>query len=355
MAVNVGRLRPIGFAKRGAVPSIPIVSGTFIPPTLFPRYIPPWNWNPEQPALESVAHDGAPEIPSKAEKGPGSLNGKKLLLELEPTDVFGNLFMAAFGTDTVTGDGTATPHAHNFERLTAAQLLTYDFWDDGGTAPAGKQNGFAAMMCNFLELQMTKGDFAKVDTEWNGMFKVEDLALSPVVAPPTERPLHFAQTDVYIEDVQQGDVQVFTIKMMNQIVADHVLHSSTNFPLQMWAEQQAVDFNMETILTNVVEYNKWFADGETTVQYRKLGAKITAGETFTEAPLGPLPYSIEIQLPQAFYRTGEIQYETGVVRAILTGGGTKATGTIGSGGNAYSWTTARSAVIQFINGVVAAY
>jgi len=355
MALNVGRLRPVGFAKRGAVPGAVIVPGTFISPTLFPRYVPPWNWNPDQPPLESPAHSAQRENPVKADKGPASLNGKKLTCELEPTDVFGNLFTAGLGLDTVTGDGTTVVHAHNFESLDQPQLPVYDFWDSGGTAPAGQQNGFAAMMMHALEFQMNKGLWIVLDTEWNGLYRIDDLALSPVVAYDAERPLHFAQSQFWLDDVQQDDNQVFTMRVENAVMADHVNRDDTNFPFHIWSEQQLVSGTMETILTDVAEYNKFLAAGVTTLQYTKMEARVTSGETFIEGGLPPEAYKFRVQVPSAFYRTGEIQYPTGVIRAVMAYGAIPATGSIGAGGNAYTWTTPRSAVVHFVNGVVAPY
>src|SRR5690349_23210433 len=105
MAIQIGRLRPVGFAKRGAAPTGPVLAGAFTAPTQFLRFLPPWAWYPAIPLLESPAISAAREIPIKVAKGAAVIAGLKSNVELEPTDVFGNLFTAAFGQDTVTGDG----------------------------------------------------------------------------------------------------------------------------------------------------------------------------------------------------------------------------------------------------------
>ncbi len=350
---NIGRLRPAGFAKRGLiVPTVPIVAGTFIVPDQFPRYLPPWAWSLSQPPLESPAHSAQRETPVKVVTGPSSINGKKLTVEIEPTDVFGHLCLAGFGQDTVTGDGVADVSCHNFESLDAAVLPLYDVWDNGGAAPAGQQNGYAACMMDKWEFQMKKGEMHVVDTTWNGMFYVPDLALSPAVVYSPLRPLAWNQTEFLLDDVVQTDAQVFVATIENQVVADHVFRDDTNDPMQIWSEGQLPSTAFETILTDVAEINKFRAN---VMGFTKIEARITSAETFVEGVLPPEAYAIHVQMPRMFYRTGEVQYPTGVIRAVYTGSGEPLVGTIGSGGNAYTWTTPRSMVVHFINGVPAAY
>lgn len=350
--VLIGRLRAVGFAKRGAVPTSPIVAGTFTAPTVFPRYLPPFDWNPEAPPLESEAIDGNVAMPTQVAPGPASLNGKKINAYLQPNDAIANFMMAALGVDNITGDGVSDAHAHTFTRLQAAQLPVYDVWADGGTAPLGQQMGFAGMMENALDLFWNKAELSRVETEWNGMYYVPSLALSPSVVHGGARPLSFATIEVDInQDGVELDAQVVHIKIDNKVVADHVLRGDTTYASQIWSEGMAVNLDIETILTDVEQYNV-FLNQSVTPQL--LFMKVTAQETFVEGALPAEAYKFYVSVPQYFYRTAQVTFPTGVVRAVFTGGALRGDATIGEGGNNFSLVD-EPIGIQYVNGIATPY
>ena len=331
-------------------------AGTFIPPTVFPRYLPPFDWNPERPPLESEAVDGFAELPSQVAGGPSSLNGKKINAYLQPNDAIGTFLMAGLGTDTVTGDGIADAHAHAFTRAQVAQLPTYDIWADGGTAPVGQQAGFAVMMQNALDLFFNKAELSRVETEWNGLYYVPGLALSPAITRGGARPLSFATLELDIDALgTQLDVQVAHIKLDNKVIAEHVLMGDSTYPRHIWTEGMEVTFDLETILTDVTQYNEFLNHSQQQVVItRKLALKVTAQEQFTELLLAPESYKFYVVLPEAFYRTAIMTFPTGVVRVVFTGGAVRGDAALGEGGNAYAM-VGQSIGIQYVNGIVTPY
>lgn len=346
MAIQVGRLRPVGFAKRGAVPSSVIVAGTFTSPTHFLRYLPPWTWYPTQPPLESPAHSGVREMPVKAVKGPMNLNALKLNAELEPTPAFGHLHMAAFGQDTVTGDGLAAPSAHNFDALESAQLPVYDFWHHDGNA----QMGFAAMMAGKFDLIAEFKQILRTEMEWTGLFYVDALALSPVQSYSALRPLPFATMDITLGGSLVTGLRTARISVDNGVVADHSLRSDTNQPTRIWTEKHEVSASVEAYYEDATEYNKFLAmSSPSAPSESSLLMVSTSPETFTEGLLTQ-SYVWRYLMPRLVYRTAEKQLPSGVVVITLEAVALPGSSSIGSGGNAYAFTN-KSLVAQFVNGV----
>lgn len=346
MAIQVGRLRPVGFAKRGAVPSSVIVAGTFTSPDQWLRYLPPWAWYPTQPPLESPAHSGIREMPTRAVKGPMNLNALKSNAELEPTSVFGNLHMAAFGTDSVTGNGTTSAHAHNFHSLQEAQLPVYDFWHNDGVV----QMGFAAMMCGKWDLIAEYKQIVRLEQEWTGLFYVDALALTPTQSYSALRPLPFSTVDVALAGSTVRTQRTVRLSVDNGVVADHSLRSDTNQPTRIWTEKQEVSAALEAYYEDATEYNKFLAmSSPSAPTYSDLLVTITSPETFTEGSITEA-LTWRYQLPRIVYRTAEKQLPSGVVLVSFEAVALPTTGSIGSGGNAYTYTDPKALVVQFVNG-----
>jgi hypothetical protein len=318
-------------------------------PTNSFRFLPPWSWTPEQPPLESAGISAQAETPTKATKGQGSIQGKKSNAELEPTATFGLLHLAAFGNDTVSGDGIAAVHAHNFERMSGATPQLFDWWDNSGNG----QKGFIGCAANTTDLIGVKGEFFRLEQDWTGLFPANPAPnLSPVLdCYPTIRPLMFAQPDVMIGGSTVYDVTNAKISIKNHVVADAVLRSDTNFSCDIWSEGMEVSAEIEARFISITEYNKFLAlASPSTLTESELELLITSAQTFDEGALLAVPFSFRYLMPRLFYRAAEIDYPTGVVVVRFTGAGLPDTGMIGAGGNAYAFTN-RNLVAQFINGV----
>jgi hypothetical protein len=351
MAIRIGRLRAVGFAKRGTPPTTPVNAGTFISPTQFIRFMPPHAWFPAIQLLESPAISGQRELPQKAVKGPGTIGGLKTNQELEPTDVFGHQLTAAFGQDTVTGDGIASAHAHNFECLDSAQLPTYDFWHDEGD----KQWGFAAMMAHKWDLILEKAAIARQEMEWTGLYHVDALALAPVISIPAPRPLPFAVVDVTLGGALVTNLSSAHLTVENAVEADHTLRSDTNFPSRIWTTHQQVGATWEQFFEDATEYNKFLnAASPSAATPTSLLVTLTSPETFVEGALPATAFKYSFMMGSLYYLTAEVQLPAGVIKMTATARALQSSGTIGAGGNAYAYTN-RSLVGQFINGVAAAY
>jgi len=343
-------------AKRGAVPASLITASGFTQPTHRVRYLPPLNWNPAIHLLESPAINGARELPTKSVKGASEIVGKKLNQELEPSDVQGHLHMAAFGQDTVIGDGATVgaPHAHNFEVLQQPQLPVYDFYYPEGD----KQFGFAAMMCKKWELMIAKKEVTKVDMEWDGLYFVDDLTYDPLAIDLTEstvRPLPFAVTDTYLGGSLVTNLQKVNLILENSVQTDHALRSDTNQASQIWCAEAKASGSLDQYFTDKTEYDKFLAmSSPSTPTPSDLKVVLTSDETFDEGSLTGIKYRFIYQMPLIKYRTAEIQLPQGVVLGTFTFVCEPDDGEIGESGDAYTFHN-RSLVCQFRNGVAAAY
>jgi len=351
MAIRIGRLTKVGYAKRGAAPTDPVTAGTFIPPVQWVRFIPPWGWYPSIPLLESPSISGQRELPTKAVKGPATVSALKANQELEPSKACGQLMLAAFGQDTVTGDGLASAHAHNFDVLESAQLPTFDWWHTEGD----KQFGFGGMMCGKWDLVGTKGEVIRQETEWTGINHVDGLALTPASSYSALRPLTFATVDAKLGGSLVTNLQTGHITLDNAVNADHVLRSDTNFPGRVWTESALATGTLEMFFEDSVEYNKFLAVSSPSLPTASsLEMTITSPETFVEGLLPATAFKHIALMGKFLYRTAEIQLPTGVVKMTATGVALPYTGTVGAGGNAYAFTD-KQLVVQFINGDAVAY
>ena len=352
MGITIGRLQKFGVAKRGTtLPTVPIVAGTFTPPTQMIRFTPPLDWDPTINVLPSEAISGQRELPTKAVKGASELKGKKITSEVEPSDWLGIQLMAAFGSDTSSGDGAAAAHAHNFQSLDSPALPVYDFW----MTKTNKQFGFAAMMCAKFDLNYNKGERLKFETEWDGLYYVDGLALAPTGVFPTTQPITFAQTQAWFAGAQVLNVSQAHISVVNHVVADHFLRDDTNQASMVWSEGQEVNFDAEFLFENTTEYDKFLnASSPSELETSSLELVFTSADTYTEGALTE-PFMLRVLLPKTFYKKAVTTLATGVVKVKVEGGTLPLAATIGSGSNAYTSTAARLALAQYVNGSSVAY
>lgn len=154
-----GILGTAGIAKES-------VAGTFVAPTEFLRFMPPFQFSTDINLIEAQGVSSRPDIVSKVAQGKGLLKSGKFKTEVEPENI-GNHLMAAFGTDTKTGPTDTTAYTHAFTRLSSASLPTYSWWQ----APAGTLTypQHAGCMLNKLEFDIKAGEFVVVDADWIGM------------------------------------------------------------------------------------------------------------------------------------------------------------------------------------------
>lgn len=348
MAIRVGRLVNVSMGKRGTtIPATP--PGALATQTHGVRFIPPWPWYPSINLLESASVNGARELPWAAVKGAATVTGFKANQEVEPTDVIGHNLNAVWGQDTLSGDGVAAAHAHNFTVLESAILPTYDWWHDEGDT----QFGFAAMAANKWDWIYTKGEITRQEMEWTGLYHVPSLALSPQTYP-TQKPIPFATTDLALAGATIYDITNLKLSVENQIGVEHTIRSDTNFPSWIWTEHSLASVEFEALFTSLTEYNKYLATASTSLPTESdLTVTQTSGQTFTEG-LITTNYKFLFESPRLAYRAVEVEMPTGVVRAKFTGVFLPGSGTIGSGANSFAYTN-RALVAQFINGGTVAY
>ncbi|MFA5937592.1 MAG: hypothetical protein WC822_06980, partial [Candidatus Paceibacterota bacterium] len=111
------------FGKAGIAKESP--AGTFVAPTKFIRFIPPFQFSRDIELLISQGVRGVADMITKVAQGPAELKSGKINIECEPEGGLGEHLMAAFGTDT------ATESVANF--VVDATNNKIDFTEDGGS------------------------------------------------------------------------------------------------------------------------------------------------------------------------------------------------------------------------------
>src|SRR6185312_4142232 len=89
----IGILGAAGLAKES-------VLGTFVSPTKYLRFVPPFQFSNEIALLLSSGVNTNPDLVQKAVQGPAYLKKGGFKLEVEPENI-GEHLMAAMGTDTL--------------------------------------------------------------------------------------------------------------------------------------------------------------------------------------------------------------------------------------------------------------
>jgi hypothetical protein len=92
---STGILGEAGLAKES-------VLGTFVAPTNYIRFLPPFQFSDDITLLESKGVSGIPDMVTKVAQGPAELKSGKVKWEVEPEGGTGEHLMAAFGSDTPT-------------------------------------------------------------------------------------------------------------------------------------------------------------------------------------------------------------------------------------------------------------
>lgn len=98
MAVSVSRLRAAGIAKETTI-GTPVTT-----PTRYLNIVPPDSFTPMIEPLPSKGIEALANMYPKITQGPGSLNGMKIKLEVEPDNI-GEILQAVFGADAYTAAG----------------------------------------------------------------------------------------------------------------------------------------------------------------------------------------------------------------------------------------------------------
>ena len=102
------------------------VKGTFVEPTKFMRFIPPFQFSRDIDLILSQGVSGQADMVTKVAQGAAALKSGKINFEVEPQGGLGEHLMAIFGTDT------DTESVANFT-VTLATNDAIDFKEDGGS------------------------------------------------------------------------------------------------------------------------------------------------------------------------------------------------------------------------------
>ena len=142
------------FGKAGIAKESP--SGTFVAPTKFMRFIPPFQFSRDIDLLISQGVRGVADVVTKVAQGASDLKSGKISFEVEPEGGLGEHLKAAFGTDT------ASESVANF--TVDATNNKIDFTEDGGvevtatltpgTYLMGATSAVAGSLCKLIKDQM---------------------------------------------------------------------------------------------------------------------------------------------------------------------------------------------------------
>lgn len=319
----VGQLMAAGLAKEASLGVLQT------PPTEFLPIYPPESFMPAITLLESTAIRALPDRIYKAMQGPGEVKGMKAKWEAEPENI-GNLLMAAFGTDNVTGAAN-TGYTHAFTRLVAAQLPTYSWWLDKGA----KQLQFLGCMLNKLDITAKTKEFVLVESEWVG------LSYDNTGAPQTPvysavKPWKFDMATVKIDGGAINNYDNVKVTFDNFVKADHALSGSI-YPAKIYSEGFEVTVTMDLFVEDATEYAKFLAGGSTAIQL-----VLTHSDNITGADPGN-PYKLTIDIPDAKYSVASYPLPSGIIKISFTARGI------------YYVASTKTVSAELINSVSAAY
>lgn len=292
--MHIGQLRAMGLAKESVV-------GTLVtPPTRFLPIALPDSFFPNIQLLEDSGIRAIPDLVYKADQGPGTLNGMKAKFRLEPENA-GEILMATFGVDTVTGSGAAG-YTHTFLRLGAPQLPTYSIWLDKGI----KFPQFTGCMMNKLDIIAKAKDYVWMDSDWTGL-KYDDTGSSKSPAYSALAPLKFDQLVVNVDGSQVNNYDNVKISFDNMVKAEHALNGSI-YPAKIYSEGFKVTVSMDFFAEDNAQFNKFLA-GTTAA----LNFALTTTYDITGAS-GGIKNSLIIDIPTIKYSAAAFPLSQGILK-----------------------------------------
>lgn len=307
--MQVGRLRTFGLAKEPSVGTITV------PPTEFLRFIPPDSFYPKIPPLISKAVGSLSDVVLKQTQGPGTLNGMKLKMEVEPENI-GHILQALYGLDTKTGPTNSTVYTHTFQRQNVAQLPTYTFWFD--KQPLYPQ--FLGCMLNKAEWSIKAKELVLVDTEWEGL-TYDTTGVTHAATYSGVRPFAFNMATVTIDGSSILNYDNLKLSFNNMVKADHALSGSI-YPAKIYSEGFEVDLSADLFFEDATQYNKFLTDAV---------AHFNIAITHVDTIAGSSPatgYSLTFDMPTVVYETANLPIPAGILKISFTG---KAIYSAGSG------------------------
>jgi len=319
----VGQLMAAGLAKESSLGVLQT------PPTEFLPIYPPDSLMPTITLLESTAIRALPDKIYKAMQGPGEVKGMKTKWEAEPENI-GNLLMACFGTDTLTGSAP-NGYQHKFTRAVVAQLPTYSWWIDKGA----KKLQFLGCMLSKLDITAKAKEFVLVESEWVGL-SYDDTGTTQTPVYSAVEPWKFDMVDVKIDAGSIANYDNVKITFDNMVKADHALSGSI-YPAKIYSEGFEVTVTMDLFVEDSTEYAKFLAGNVTALQFI-----MTHSDDITGATAGT-KYKLTIDIPTAKYSVASYPLPTGVIKINFTARGI------------YTVASTKTASVELLNSVSAAY
>ena len=145
--VFTGQLGDAGLAKE-------VTRGTFVAPSRFVNFEPPFDFSYDITLLESKGISGIPDDVTKTAQGPAQLKGGKIKFEVEPENC-GEHHMAAFGVDAVTEVASFIVSTGVNDTI---DWTTFTFSVAAGTYVAGQTQADAGSLCALIYTGMHAAD-----------------------------------------------------------------------------------------------------------------------------------------------------------------------------------------------------
>lgn len=299
MAPYVGILRAAGLAKESSVGTLNSTPDAYLP------YIPPDTFWPEIQVLESMGVRFAPDKVIKADQGPAMVKGAKIKIEVEPENI-GQLLMAAFGSDVVTGSALLG-YTHTFKRASVSQLPTYTWWLDKGA----KFPQFTGSMLNKFDLDIKAKEYVKMDTDWTALaYDDTGSSKSPVFSPYKAFLWH--QATVAIDGVGNLNYDNLKISLDNNVTAEHALSGSI-YTSKIWTEGMRVTVAADLYFEDVTQLNKFLAGTTAHINVVLLSSEDIPGSS----PL--VKFRLALDMPIVHYTAAPLHNPTGVLKVPFAG------------------------------------
>lgn len=205
-------------------------------------------------------------------------------------------------TNSQTSDSvTAQPAMlHTFTRLANAQLPTYSFCVDKG---GFKKMLFSGAMLNKLTVEAKAKEYVTADADFACLKYDSDGTATASYS--LLRPFTFDEVSInFAGSTAELDYDTVKIEIDNMVKLEHTLASSI-WATKIWSEGFKVTIAAELYLEDSVEYAKYLAGSDTSLE-----VSITSSEFI----VGSVPYKWTFSVPLSKYSAAPLQNGSGVLK-----------------------------------------
>jgi hypothetical protein len=303
----IGELGAFGLKKETTL-------GTFVAPTTFIPVMLPLNFgSPDIALLEAKGIYSRPDMVNKVAQGAGLFKSIKGKFEVEPENC-GDIIMAAFGTDTLSGPTNTSVYTHTFTRLAAAQLPTYSLWSDHGI----NYPQAAGCMLNKFDIEVKAPDYVVMDFDFVGS-KYQSGGVTHSPSYSSLAPFKFDQAVLTVGGSGVTLYSDLKISIDNMVKADPVLGSSI-YSNVIYSAGMKVSIAATIVVEDTTEWTN-FINGTAS----SFTVALTSTTNIPSSSPGT-PYSLTITIPTANYSAAPFPLKSGKLEITFQAVGVYTTG-----------------------------